>query len=67
MLSDREWLRQIDERWDETEDDEDISELMAGKKKKIVGRKKDGTPETSEPAKRGRKRKKAMDEEVYKT
>jgi hypothetical protein len=64
-LSDKEWLRQIDERWEESDDDEDVNELMQGKKKKGIGRKKeDGTPEATEPAKRGRKRKKAMDDEV---
>uniref|UniRef100_A0A1I8BQS0 SNF2-family ATP dependent chromatin remodeling factor snf21 n=1 Tax=Meloidogyne hapla TaxID=6305 RepID=A0A1I8BQS0_MELHA len=62
LLSDKEWLRQIDERWEETDDDEDISELMPEKKKKGGRKKDDGTPE-GEPAKRGRKRKKAMDEE----
>lgn len=64
MLTDKEWLSQIGERWEDTEDDEDISELIPGKKKKGAGRKKEGTPESGEPAKRGRKRKKAMDEEV---
>uniref|UniRef100_A0A915NPB8 Uncharacterized protein n=2 Tax=Meloidogyne TaxID=189290 RepID=A0A915NPB8_9BILA len=63
LLTDKEWLSQIGERWEDTEDDEDISELIPGKKKKGAGRKKDGTPESGEPAKRGRKRKKAMDEE----
>jgi len=65
LLTDKEWLSQIGERWEDTEDDEDISELIPGKKKKGAGRKKDGTPESGEPAKRGRKRKKAMDEEVW--
>ncbi|CAK5084849.1 unnamed protein product [Meloidogyne enterolobii] len=62
-MTDKEWLSQMGERWEDTEDDEDISELIPGKKKKGAGRKKDGTPESGEPAKRGRKRKKAMDEE----
>jgi hypothetical protein len=72
-MSDREWLRQIDE-WDGTEDEEEVEILT--KKKGKVGRRPIGarggeagesgsTP--PEPAKRGRKRKKVMDEEVVRT
>ena len=74
LMSDREWLRQIDEGWDGSEDDGGEEIELAPKKKGKGGRRPAGAREgetpigggnsAEQPAKRERKRKKAMDEEV---
>ena len=69
-MSDREWLRQIDEGWDGSDDEEAEVDLPIKKKgkggRRPVGARETGTSgdQSAEPAKRGRKRKKVLEDEV---
>lgn len=71
LMSEREWLRQIDEDWGSDDDDEDVPMLASSSSRKRKGpgsgRKPSaaGSEQSMVAPKRGRKRKKAVEEEVH--